>query len=335
MNVLFLTQGPEVSPSPRYRVYQLLPLLRKLGIADTVSPVVAQGSLLHRAWNTWGQRRRDLQRLHQFDAVFVQKGVFPGLSARFERQIATQKPVVFDFDDAIWLPRKGGNSILRALHRERSVQSILLCASAVITGNEFLADYARRFNRNVIVVPSAIDVARYPLSISHSSSSRIGWIGSSTTLPYLQPLKPVFKKLRVRPRVIASGDPGILGFEVEFKPWALETELTELAQFGIGIAPLPDRPWERGKCAVKLLQYMACGMAVVASPVGVHNEIIRHGENGLLARSESEWQEHLATLIADGDLRARLGAAARRTVETSYDIRHAAEQVANVLTSLS
>ena len=270
--------------------------------------------------------------MDEFDAVFVQKGVFPGLYSGFERKIAARKPLVFDFDDAVWLPRVGGLPILRALHRERAVQDCLRRATAVIAGNDFLAEYAMRFNSNVNVVPSSIDVAAYP----HANNSNIvGWIGSRTTLPYLKLLGPVFKQLGITPRVIASGDPGQLGFDVEFRPWRLETEMEELAQIGIGIAPLPDTPWERGKCGVKLLQYMACGIPAVASAVGVHTQIIRHGVNGLLAGTESEWISGLRQLLADPVLRGRLGSAARETVAKHYDVRVAAGAVANVLEAIT
>jgi len=342
MKLLFLTQNGQHGPSSRYRVYQLVPHLEKLGITCVVSPAIddelyhsiylssdGRGGCRRTAFlETWRRRQADVARIQEFDAVFVQKGVFPGLYAGFERRLAARRPLVFDFDDTIWLPREGGHPLLRTLHREGTVHEILRCATAVIAGNEFLAEYAQRFNPNVTVVPSSIDVARYRRS---DDSVVIGWIGSRTTLPYLKPLAVVFKALSVKPRVIASGDPSTLGFEVEFRPWRLETELDELARIGIGIAPLPDTPWERGKCGVKLLQYMACGVPVVASPVGVQQQIIRDRENGLLARDEEEWRRHLTALMGDAGLRARLGAAARKTVERHYDVRAAAGNVANVL----
>ena len=342
MKVLFLPQTSELGPSSRYRVYQLLPWLQKQGIESEVSPginselysqIYLQGRGSRRAalLASWKQRRIDVGRASQFDAVFIQKGVFPGLYPGFERKLAASKPLLFDFDDAIWLPRQGGNQLLRALHRESTVQEILRRAAAVIAGNECLADYARRFNRSVTVVPSCIDTARYPRA---AGEPRIGWIGSRTTMPYLGSLRGVFETLGVTPRVIASGNPGALGFPVEFRQWRLETELDELAQVGIGIAPLPDNPWERGKCGVKLLQYMACGIPVVASPVGVHNSIIRHGINGFLAATDEQWIESLGQLVHDDSLRKRLGAAGRELVVQHYDVRFAAERVASVLRSM-
>jgi glycosyltransferase involved in cell wall biosynthesis len=345
VNVLFLTQTSELGPSSRYRVYQLLPSLRALGIQCCVSPAIDDalyrqlyldsgggGSRVSALVAAWRQRRTDLQRLGQFDAVFLQKGVFPGLYSGFERRIAAGKPLVFDFDDAIWLPRVGGSQLLRVLHRERAVQDVMRRAATVIAGNDFLAEYAARFNRNVTVVTSSINVDAY----RHSANSNIvGWIGSRTTLAYLKPLAPVIKQLGIKLRVIASGNPSQLDFDVEFRPWRLETEMEELSQIGIGVAPLPDTPWEHGKCGVKVLQYMACGIPVVASPIGVHRQFVQHGVTGFLAENEAEWTRHLRELIDKPDLRARMGAAAREIVARKYDLMHATEKVASVLRSVA
>ncbi len=336
MNVLFLTQSTALGPSSRYRVYQLLLALEKLGIHSHVSPAIedelyseiyleGRGSRRTALAATWRKRRADLHRLEDFDAVIVQKGVFPGLYSGFEREIARQKPLIFDFDDAIWLPRQGGSLLLRALHREQSVQAVLGCARAVIAGNQYLAAYAQRFNANVTVVPSAVDTTRYP---RRYDGTIVGWIGSRTTLPYLKPLAPVFQRLGIKPRVIAAGNPD---FPCEFRLWHPETEVEELSQLGVGIAPLPDTPWERGKCGVKLLQYMACDIPVIASPVGVHREIIHHGENGLLAKTPQEWRESLDALLHQPALREKLGQAGRRTVAERFDITVAAQKVAMVL----
>ncbi len=345
VKVLFLTQTCALGPSSRYRVYQLLPWLQKLGIECEVSPAI-DDELYRRLYLdpngrrsrrnafilTWRKRRADLQQIDRFDAVFVQKGVFPGLSSGFERAIARRKPLVFDFDDALWLPRVGGSRLLHALHREHAVQDILRRAAAVIAGNDFLAEYASLFNRAVTVVPSSIDVAAYPHA---TNSSVVGWIGSRTTLPYLKLLEPVFTQLGVTVRVIASGNPNQLGFEVEFRPWRLETELEELSQIGIGIAPLPDTAWERGKCGVKILQYMAGSIPVVASPVGANAQIVTHGVNGFLAQHADEWEMALSDLIANPGLRQQLGAAGRETVEKRFCVRHAAERIASVLRAVA
>jgi glycosyltransferase involved in cell wall biosynthesis len=343
MKVLFLTQTSELGPSSRYRVYQLLPLLRARGIECEVSPAIDSATYARlylqggagklSSWPAiWQRRRTDLQRLDEFDAVFVQKGVFPGLYSGFERKIAARKPLVYDLDDATWLPRQGGSLFLRALHRERTVHDILRMATVVTAGNEFLANYARRFTRSVVVVPSTVEVAQYR---QNADSVVVGWIGSSTTLSYLKLLSIVFKTLKVTPRVIASGDPNVLGFPVDFRPWRPETESSELSQFGIGIAPLPNTPWEHGKCGVKLLQYMARGIPVIASPVGVHKQIVSHGVNGLLAETEADWISCLRQLLSDAALRVRLGAAAKETVTKRYDVRVAVDALAKVLAAIT
>lgn len=341
MNVLFLPQSGELGPSSRYRVYQLLPRLEQHGIHGTVSPGIGEElyrriyletpppDARRRAFQAiWQQRKRDLMTVENFDAVFIQKNFFPGLYAGWEKKIAARRPMFVDVDDAIWLPRQGGHPLLRLLHRESRVQSVFARATTVFAGNEFLAAYARRFNRSVIVVPSSIDTTRYP---STGGGTVVGWIGSRTTLPYMQPLAEVFRQLKIIPRVIAAGDPSVLGFPVDFRLWQLSTELNELSQIGIGIAPLPDTPWENGKCGVKLLQYMACGMPVIASPVGVHRDIIEHGVNGFLATTPAEWRSCLEQLLGDESLRQRLGAAGRATVQKNYDVGTAAGRLAKAL----
>ncbi|MCX7885776.1 MAG: glycosyltransferase family 4 protein [Verrucomicrobiae bacterium] len=336
MKILFLTQTGPLGPSSRYRVYQLLPHLTD--IEYEVSPAVDDALYRRLHWQgkshlsairaAWQQRQTDLARVGEFDAVFVQKGVLPGLYIGLERRFAEKKPLIFDLDDAVWLPRPGGLPLARLLHSKRAVQEVLRCATAVVAGNDYLAEYAAGFNRHVTVIPTAVDTSRYPQA---TETPQVGWIGSRTTLPYLKPLKPVFTKLGIRPRVIAAGEPRKLGFPVEFRAWRPDTELTELAQIGIGIAPLPDGPWERGKCGVKLLQYMACGMSVVASPVGVQPQIVRHGVSGFLAAELLEWETYLRELIADAALRRRLGETARAFVQQHYDVHLAAARLLKVL----
>jgi glycosyltransferase involved in cell wall biosynthesis len=341
MRILFLPQTCDLDSSSRYRVHQLLPYFEKQKWPIEVSPAIdatlypdmyvrapGPGAKLRALQAFRRQRKIDVERVWEFDLIYLQKGIFPGLDSSWELKMAENRPIIVDLDSAVWLPRDGEELRLPFYHREESFQKLLQQAKSVVAGNEFIANHVRPFNPRVTVIPTSIDTARYRRA---STAPVVGWIGSRTALPDLKPLASVFQQLNLTPRVIAGGDPGSLGFKVDFREWSLATEVDELAQIGIGIAPLPETPWANSLCGVKLLQYMACGMPVVASPVGVHREIIQHGVNGLLAATPDEWRDCLKQLIGDESLRQRLGAAGRETVASRYDIQNAAEQVAAVL----
>jgi glycosyltransferase involved in cell wall biosynthesis len=216
-------------------------------------------------------------------------------------------------------------------------KTAVLCrlARQVLAGNAFLASYARRFNPRVSVVPTTIDTDRYSPSLRRPGSVPvIGWTGSYSTARYLEALRPVLQRLGRRHefRVVVVGAPGLAadGVEVEARPWRSASEVSDLADIDIGVMPLDDTEWERGKCGLKALQYMALGIPAVASPVGVNVEIVRDGENGLLAASDEEWERALERLLADAGLRRRLGDAGRATVESGYSARVHAPRVAAV-----
>lgn len=338
MKILFLTQTCESGPSSRYRVYQLLKLLLSKGFHCEVSPGIDeklyQAIYVKRSLSKtkvlraiWKRRCEDLNRIKDFDLIFIQKGVFPGLYSGFEKKIARKKPVIFDFDDALWLPRPGGNFLRNYFHRKKSFDEIIKVSSAVIAGNSFLADYASRYNRNITVIPTSLDFSKYSVVLP---SSVVGWIGSRSTLPYLKNLKNVIQKLNLIPRVIGAGPIEDLGFKPDFRPWNLDTELNELRQIGIGISPLLDTAWEQGKCGVKVLQYMACGIPVVASPVGVQKQMIQHGKNGYLAKDENDWIRYLEHLLQDEPLRGDMGKDGRKYVEENYNIQNAAANLSDV-----
>jgi hypothetical protein len=208
-------------------------------------------------------------------------------------------------------------------------------ARRVMAGNPYLAEYARRHNPRVTVVPTTIDTDRYrPLPPPRNEVPVIGWTGSYSTVQYLGIVRPILERLRKRRafRVVVVGGEGFRaeGVEVEHRPWRSAHEVQDLADFDVGIMPLPAAPWERGKCGLKALQYMALGIAAVASPVGVNSDIIVHGENGLLAGTEAEWEGALESLLADPSLRSALAVKARATVEGGYSAAVQAPRVAAV-----
>jgi hypothetical protein len=258
------------------------------------------------------------------DLIVVEGQLFPYCPSWVERLLVWMgHKLVIEFDDAIYLTR---------FHR-RKIPQLLTLSSSAIVGNRTLAEYACRFASAVSVVPTVVDTDRFvPRRTPHGAPAGrgkgqiiIAWIGLAYNFSYLDVLIPalqmVQRELRVRFRVISSRPPELPGVEAEFVPWNLATEVAQLQDCHIGVMPLPDSEWARGKCGLKLLQYMALGMPAVASPIGVNCEIIRSGENGLLATTSSEWSSHLVRLCLDAGLRRRLGAAARRTVEARYALK--------------
>jgi glycosyltransferase involved in cell wall biosynthesis len=306
VKVLFLTQTTELGPASRYRVYQFLPALRAAGVAAEVSPAISSedyrayfgGSRLRKLRYLPGmihRRRRDWRRFAEFDVVFIQKEVFPFWPGwRFPHP-----RVIYDFDDAVF-----GRATTRLWRTSR----------LVFAGNEYLADCARGAGARVEVVPTVVDTERfYPAAVP---GRFVGWMGSRTTNKYLEELAPVLSGLPVR--AVSAVRPAVPG---EFLPWSLEREVELTRSFAIGLAPLADTAWERGKCGLKCLQYMACGVPVVGAPVGVQREFIEQSGGGLLARSLPEWREKIEWLLAHPAERAAMGARGREFVVAKFSLR--------------
>jgi glycosyltransferase involved in cell wall biosynthesis len=247
----------------------------------------------------------------------------------------------YDLDDALSVGSPAdGNRSFQWLKREaqRAVRSMCR-ARLVIAGNAFLAARARELNTNVEVIPSCVDPSEQPLR-EHGDKEvvTIGWIGSHTTVAYLAPVLPVIARLNARgPRarlVVIGGDTGMREPWIEHRPWTLDRQGAELASFDLGIMPLPDTDWTRGKSGYKLLQYFAAGVPAVASPVGVNSELVS-ADRGLLATSSQEWEDALTTMIGDTEGRRASGAAARQFVEREYSYQRWAPELAKLLRGLA
>jgi len=203
-----------------------------------------------------------------------------------------------------------------------------------------LLNYASSMNENVLLLPTVVDTVRYTvLKKTVTDALTVGWIGSPSTAPYL---KGISKSLSIlaesqdmRFVVIGGKAPFIKNVDVIELPWNEDTEVNEINNFDIGVMPLPDNPWERGKCGFKLIQYMACGLPVIASPVGVNSEIVEHGVNGFLAETQEEWEVALSTLLADSDLRQQMGKAGREKVEREYSLQVTGPKLVALLKSIS
>ncbi len=356
MRVLFLTQYGMLGASSRTRAYQYFPLLEERGIqcqAITVLPDHRiQGSqilvnrnrwrkLFYYLWASWRTLRTGLQfwgRADRFDLLYVQKVILPAPLRWLLRRRG--KPVLFDFDDAIFTTEvQHGNWLNRWKQRRNAagLPAMLRLASGAIVENEYTGEYAGRYTP-VTIITGPIDTdGHYPATRSRQRQEVVlGWIGSATTLPYLESLAGPLRRLGRRYphmclEVVGAESVALDGVSVRTRPWQLEDEVEALHNFDIGLMPIPDDPWTRGKGGYKLLQYMAVGLPVVTSPVGINCRIVEHGVNGFWARDEQEWEQGLARLIVDADLRRRMGQAGRRLMETRYSLRSSARILAQTM----
>jgi glycosyltransferase involved in cell wall biosynthesis len=312
MHLLVLTSNPD-NASFRYRVGAYLDLLRRRGIDAEV--VRLPGSIL--------ARRALFASARGADGVLLQRKLLTAWDGFWLRRYARR--VIYDFDDAImYADRKGGrNSRLRFRRFGRSVA----LSHVVIAGNEYLAAHARRYNANVCILPTGLDVGRYRLPGRDPSDGlvRLVWIGGRSTLRHLREIGPALDQLARRfpnvvLRIICNDFVDLAVMKVEKQPWSEQTEAADLAASDIGLAPLPDNPFTRGKCGFKILQYQAAGLPVVASPVGVNAQYVRDGVTGFLTQDAAQWVDRLRALIEDPELRAALGRAGRREVER-FDVR--------------
>jgi glycosyltransferase involved in cell wall biosynthesis len=302
------------------------------------------GRKLRLVARSFARRAGDVRAARGYDAVYLLREAALLGPALFERLLRRAgAPVVFDFDDAIFeryiSPSNGYLSYLKFPGKTRTVCRL---AAHVMAGNEYLAAYARRVNPRVSVVPTTVDTARYTVEPRERNDVPVvGWTGSYSTVQHLRTLVGALRRLalaeRFRLRVIGAAGvrlEGLEGLDVEVLPWRSETEVEDLRPVDIGVMPLPEEPWTRGKCGMKALQYMGLAIPTVCSPVGVNSEIVRDGENGFLAATEDEWVEKLTLLLRSADLRERLGRAGRATVEERYSAACQAPRVFQIIESV-
>ncbi|MHB8902446.1 MAG: glycosyltransferase family 4 protein [Thermoguttaceae bacterium] len=330
MKILFLTSGPQV-PSTRFRVMQFLPGLRAAGHRCTLAHSFPEkyghfGALgwrlsqrLKRATRRWHLARA---RLVPYDVVWIERELFNEDDSRMEERFRKVAPLlVLDVDDGVFLKFPAKFDCLCGL------------SDLVFAGNRFLQQYIQPRNANVVVVPTCVDAEAYRPRPATAPAARpvVGWIGTTGNLQYLAVAAPALSRLAARLdfelRLIASDDGPIAnlpldGVRVRFVRWDSRTDIDEVRQFDIGIMPLRmDQEWDKYKCGLKLLQYMAAGIPAVASPVGVNGEIVAHGENGFLASNVDQWQAGLQSLLESESLRRRIGSAARLRAEADYSVQ--------------
>lgn len=342
MKALFLVlHRKDRSPGQRYRHEQYIGFLEENGITCTFSPLLktkeedlifySGGSTIKKI--TVGlkallRRWKDVQRANQFDYVFIYRDAF-FFGTFYEKMLSKKKPkLIYDFDDAIWLMDKNPNQgLFNLLKNPEKTDEITKLCDHVIVGNEYLAAHAKAFNPSVSIIPSTIDMDFYRRAGQPAKEKTcIGWTGSFSTVKHFQTVEPALETIKekygdlVYFKVIGDANYENKKLSIKGIPWQSATEVIDLGELDIGLMPLPDNEWTKGKCAMKGLQYMALSIPTIMSPVGVNQNIIMDGENGFLAMTEQEWVDKLSMLIENPDLRKKMGEAGRKTVEEDFSV---------------
>jgi glycosyltransferase involved in cell wall biosynthesis len=305
----------------RYRVAAFRPYLERAGHSLELRP-------RPRRWCEWFRSARELR---DADAILLQRRLLQRWQLWLIRRAAGR--LLFDFDDAVFFRDSYSSRGIHSAGRLRSFAAVVRAADAVIAGNDFLAEQAAQFAgpSRVHVIPTCVDPWRYPLAAHAGGGVQLVWVGSSSTLRGLEAIRPLLEALGkdipgLQLKLICDRFLQLEHLTVVPCPWTESGEAAEIAAADIGISWVPDDPWSRGKCGLKVLQYMAAGLPVVANPVGVHTAMIRHGESGFLAETPAEWSAAILDLARQPALRRRMGAAGRRRVERDYSVAAGADR---------
>lgn len=358
MKILFIPYGTERAPATRYRVTQYLPYLKEEGVEFTVFSAISKFStslmikspdfkhLARFLYYIYVSMERIFRSFYvialagRFDIVFLQRTTF---SFRLELLLKMANGnVIFDIDDAIFMPDKPHNDIVTRVKKhikEREVLNVLKISKAVIVENEYIRDFASRYCGNVHKIPGPIDTERFHVRKKEEVHDVVvGWIGTPATTPYLYAIDDALRDLRrkydfVRLRFIGAGIYKSPGIKFERVDWDYKTEVEDLQDFDIGIMPMPDNEWTRGKLGCKMLQYMAMNIPAVVSYTPTNAEIIKHGENGFFATTKDQWKETLSTLIENKTLRNAIGQKGRLTVLDKCSLSGNVKKMMNIFNS--
>jgi glycosyltransferase involved in cell wall biosynthesis len=352
-SIFALTKYGDLAASTRQRFLQFRPAFDEAGFKFRYSPLLGNdylsyalsgrqpsGASIAKAY--W-RRVQAIVGLNETDLLWLQYELFPYLP-EFVEKLALNKisnPVVLDLDDAIFHQYDNSNAFLTRILLKEKFKGLLRRARICICGNDYINQYAKQYCRDTIIIPTVVDTTVFaPAERKADRPLTIGWIGSPSTWHNVQPLLPVIKDITrrgdVQFLVIGAGAAArnVRSENFRFIDWREDTEVSELRGMDIGIMPLVDRPFERGKSGYKLIQYMACGLPVVASPVGVNSEIVDEGTNGFLASSPEQWRSALTTLISSAELRNRFGLEGRRRVVAHYSLESQKGRLIDLFRSL-
>ncbi|WP_133273799.1 glycosyltransferase family 4 protein [Hymenobacter radiodurans] len=345
MRILFVIPYPHgQAPSQRFRFEQYLEFLKEAGHYYTLAPFISAsawailykpGHQLEKVMGVLGGFLRRLGLLFSvssYDFVFIHREATPIGPPVFEWIVANVlgKRIIYDFDDAIWMKDPAGErTLISQLKWQQKVGSICRWAYKISCGNAYLRDYASQFNPRAIINPTTLDTEHLHNQVrdqNAASTPVIGWTGTHTTLRHLDIVWPVLERLEREGHnfvfhVISNQPPEYTNLRaLHYTPWRKATEIQDLLQFHVGLMPLVDDPWARGKCAFKALQYMALGVPALVSPVGMNTEVVQDGINGFICSTDEQWYTALRSLLVDGELRARQGKAARQTIVERYSV---------------
>ncbi len=345
MNILFvIPYPPGQAPSQRFRFEQYLELLTEVGYHYKLAPFISASawSILykpgHHLAKVTGVLGGFLRRIallfsvSSYDFIFIHREAAPIGPPIFEWIIARllKKKIIYDFDDAIWMKDPAGEqTMVSRLKWQQKVGSICRWAYKVSCGNTYLRDYAQQFNANAIINPTTLDTELLHNQVRDQQNTTIpiiGWTGTHSTLRHLDLVWPVLERLEKEGHnfifhVISNQPPQYTGLRsLQYSPWRKSTEIQDLLQFHVGLMPLVDDPWARGKCAFKALQYMALGMPALVSPVGMNTEVVEEEKNGFICATDNQWYTALRSLLVNDALRAQQGVAARRTIVECYSV---------------
>ena len=347
----FVPYQPDTAPSQRFRLEQWMPYLAEAGIdvdlrpfanAELTTLLQRPGRTLRKAFLTLAgvaRTARAAAGLPSDRVAFVHRAACLAGPPIAERMLRSRGlSLLYDFDDAIFrLHTSASNRAAAWLKQPGKTATLCRISDHVVVGNSYLADWTRQHNPAVTVIPTSIDTDRCRPRPAGEANPRlvVGWTGSATSQTYLEAFVPLLRAVTTsRPvelRVLSTREPVLPGVPHTWRPWSPGTEAAEVAAFDIGIMPMPDEEWARGKCALKALQYMAAAVPTVASAIGANREVIEHGRDGLLPSTEPEWLECITKLVDDPDLRRRMGLAGRRTVEERYSMRRSAAALERVI----
>ena len=348
IRLLILSRYDSLGASSRLRSLQYIPYLREAEIHVNISALFSN-TMLERRYITSNYRLQDLLASYwprfrsllqakNYDLVLIEKEALPWLPNWIESFLLRKSRYVLDFDDAQFHRYDDHYSRFIRYFYSTKIDRLIAKAHLVIAGNKYISARCKSASaRWIEIIPTVVDLDKYVPKKTYSGKKvlRIVWIGTPETVKFVKILSDPLAKLAKRHsftlRVIGADKIIMPGVPVEFLPWSADTECSMISNCDIGIMPLPDTPWERGKCAYKLIQYMACGLPVVASPVGANCDVVINDKTGFFATSELDWIEKLEQLLSDAELRQRLGEQGRLRIEFNYSLQKTALELVNLI----